>query len=813
MYKNRCIKHETVIKNGGSMKKSIFCFLIIIAALFSNFVFGAIPAEERTALIALYNSTNGDGWADKTGWKTSPLHTDGFGMPGTEGSWYGVTVTGGHVTKILMRCNKLTGEIPSELGDLSELEEFYIINSDEAIEEYWNHVGGTIPSELGKLGKLKKLDISGGLLIGSIPAELGNLGNLEELVLAGNKLGGAVPTELGKLSKLKSLWLSSNQLSSIPKELGNLGNLQGLGLSGNRLSGGIPSELGNLSNLQTFDLSYNRLSGGIPSQLGNLSKLTYLGLRGNQLSGSIPYEIGNLGNLVYLFLFDNRLSGSIPSSFTNLTKLETLEIGLNCLSATDPALIAWLNSHFPGWDDNQDRCGGTSSELVFSRHRLNFSYIISGSIPNPQTVQISNTGGGEVNWSGSCPTPWLTFTPTYGTGVSEMSVSVDPSGLAAGDYSTQIIIMDPYVNDVYYSVDISLHVYQQGETHAPFGAFATPKEGSSVSNSIPVTGWALDNIGIANVKIYNGDTYIGDAVFVDGARPDVEALYPTYPYNYKAGWGYMLLTRTLPNGGNGTYTLTAKATDMEGNVVTLGSKTITIDNAHAVKPFGAVDTPTQGGTASGKSFTNFGWVLTPQPNSIPVDGSTINVFIDGVLQGHPGYDVNRPDIAELFPGYANTGGAGGYFYFDTTVLKNGVHTISWDVTDSAGNSDGIGSRYFTVSNTGTSGDLQVLNDTRLSKYIEPSEGFNTDEGDADHIEIKELERIHLPVANTLKGYLVVGGQLRDLPIGSTLDSARGIFYWQPGPGFVGEYRFVFIVKGANGQYTKKNIVVNIKPKN
>jgi hypothetical protein len=31
-------------------------------------------------------------------------------------------------------------------------------------------------------------------------------------------------------------------------------------------------------------------------------------------------------------------------------------------------------------------------------------------------------------------------------------------------------------------------------------------------------------------------------------------------------------------------------------------------------------------------------------------------------------------------------------------LENGVHTISWVVTDDAGVSDGIGSRYFTVQN-------------------------------------------------------------------------------------------------------------------
>jgi hypothetical protein len=293
----------------------------------------------------------------------------------------------------------------------------------------------------------------------------------------------------------------------------------------------------------------------------------------------------------------------------------------------------------------------------------------------------------------------------------------------------------------------------------------------------------------------------------------------------------MLLTHFLPNGGNGAYTLSAKATDMEGNEVILGSKTITCDNAHAVKPSGAIDTPTQGGTALGKNFVNYGWALTPQPNSIPVDGSTINVVIDGVVKGHPVYNIFRTDIAALFPGYANTNGAVGYYYLDTTKLANGVHTIAWTVSDTGGNSDGIGSRYFSVLNTETSdeplgvrGQGSGVGDERrgeppCSPVFDPYSRSLTFDG-IINFEIKELERVEInlsdegvaPQAIGVEGYLVVSDQLRELPIGSTLDKDRGVFYWQPGPGFVGEYRFVFIGKDDQGQYTRKNMVVNINPK-
>jgi Leucine-rich repeat (LRR) protein len=156
-------------------------------------------------------------------------------------------------------------------------------------------------------------------LSGAIPSELGNLSNLEYLYLRRNQLSGAIPSELGNLSNLSTLNFIANQLSgAIPSELGNLSNLSSLHLSANQLSGAIPSEFGNLSSLSSLGLFENQLSGAIPSELGNLSNLEFLSLRNNQLSGSIPIELGNLSNLGYLYLYSNQLSGVIPESICNL---------------------------------------------------------------------------------------------------------------------------------------------------------------------------------------------------------------------------------------------------------------------------------------------------------------------------------------------------------------------------------------------------------------------------------------------------------------------------------------------------------------
>jgi hypothetical protein len=246
-------------------------------------------------------------------------------------------------------------------------------------------------------------------------------------------------------------------------------------------------------------------------------------------------------------------------------------------------------------------------------------------------------------------------------------------------------------------IAVHLKVIQSSDDQPPFGHFATPGDGAVVSGSIPVTGWVLDDIDMARVEIYAGGNYIGNAVFTENARPDVEEAFPGYPKNHLAGWGYMLLTNPLPDS---TYTIDALAVDITGHQVLLGSTTIKIDNRSAVKPFGAIDLPVQGGSAFGTKYRIQGWVLTPPPNKIPEYGSTINVYVDGEYLGHATYNIYRADIAALFPGYANSNGAMAYFDFDTTSFPNGVHTLHWTATDNAGNTDGIGSRYFTIQNSG-----------------------------------------------------------------------------------------------------------------
>ena len=118
-----------------------------------------IPLKECQALVALFESTNGENWKDNSGW----LRTT------TPCSWYGVTCSAENV---------------------------------ESIDLSYNQLSGTIPAQLGKLEKLYRLDLSYNELSGSLPDELASQG-LVERRLWGNRLDGTIFAVSGPLNRVE----------------------------------------------------------------------------------------------------------------------------------------------------------------------------------------------------------------------------------------------------------------------------------------------------------------------------------------------------------------------------------------------------------------------------------------------------------------------------------------------------------------------------------------------------------------------------------------------------------------------------------
>ncbi len=204
---------------------------------FNYLAYQGISVKERQALIALYNANNGDSWVNRGGWKDAPLEADGFGGHGSEGNWYGVTVT-----------NPFGGEGIVEINP-------YVTG----INESGNTMSGPLPSAIGDLAQLQGLRLEGGLT-GPLPNSMSNLIQLSALDLRNNNLTGNIPAFLGDLTRLTNLQLHQNMFTGpIPEDLGNCTNLFILFLSDNGLAGPLPGSLSNLTKLSETGCHRNGL--------------------------------------------------------------------------------------------------------------------------------------------------------------------------------------------------------------------------------------------------------------------------------------------------------------------------------------------------------------------------------------------------------------------------------------------------------------------------------------------------------------------------------------------------------------------------
>ncbi|KAH9723339.1 Receptor-like protein 1 [Citrus sinensis] len=90
-----------------------------------------------------------------------------------------------------LSCNKLTGEIPTQIGYLTRI---------RALNLSHNNLTGTIPTTFSNLKQIESLDLSYNLLHGKIPPQLIVLNTLAVFRVAYNNLSGKIPDRVAQFS-------------------------------------------------------------------------------------------------------------------------------------------------------------------------------------------------------------------------------------------------------------------------------------------------------------------------------------------------------------------------------------------------------------------------------------------------------------------------------------------------------------------------------------------------------------------------------------------------------------------------------------
>jgi uncharacterized protein (TIGR03437 family) len=114
------------------------------------------------------------------------------------------------------------------------------------------------------------------------------------------------------------------------------------------------------------------------------------------------------------------ITAALPSSLTGF-----MTIAVNALTGGD---VLGIMAATP-----------SPSTIAAAPAGLQFSYTIGGAAPAAQTVQITNTGSGALNFAAAAANAsWLSVTPASATAPATLTVSVSPAGLSAGTYTGTI---------------------------------------------------------------------------------------------------------------------------------------------------------------------------------------------------------------------------------------------------------------------------------------------------------------------------------------------------------------------------------------
>jgi hypothetical protein len=192
------------------------------------------------------------------------------------------------------------------------------------------------------------------------------------------------------------------------------------------------------------------------------------------------------------------------------------------------------------------------------------------------------------------------------------------------------------------------------DTEAPQTAITAPTAGQTIGGTFNLQATASDDVGVTKVEFYAGNTLL--------------ATDSTAPYGYG-------LNTTSGNFPNGAYSFTSLAYDAAGNQTRSPAVSANIYNAPA-------DT-----TAPTVSITS------------PVANSTVSGTINISATASDASGINRVEFSVNGGSPANSDPTSPYgFFYDTTGLSKGTHTITAKAFDNAGNSK-TASVTVTVDNT------------------------------------------------------------------------------------------------------------------
>jgi hypothetical protein len=326
-----------------------------------------------------------------------------------------------------------------------------------------------------------------------------------------------------------------------------------------------------------------------------------------------------------------------------------------------------------------------------------------GSAINPASLQVKVDGV-------------LVGTATYGTSRADVcdayparigcpnvgfTYSLNTAELTPGTHTITVYAADSDVpSPGVGSASVTVAVSTGAPSGPPSVNIDTPTPNQSVSGTVSVTGWAIDNtsaigtaINPASVQVQVDGVLVGTATYGVN-RGDVCAAYPGRAGCPNVGFTYQLDTAAFSVG---THTITVYASDSDVPSPGVGSASVTVTVSGGAPPSVNIDDPAPNAAVSGTILVT-GWAIdNTSAIGTAINPNSLQVKVDGYVYGIATYGGDRADVCAAYPGRAGCPNVGFNFELNTAPLSPGAHTITVSATDSDDPTPDTGSASVTIS--------------------------------------------------------------------------------------------------------------------
>ena len=182
---------------------------------------------------------------------------------------------------------------------------------------------------------------------------------------------------------------------------------------------------------------------------------------------------------------------------------------------------------------------GTGPAMAIDRSSLIFSAVTNGAAftakTGTQAVRLTQSGSGTVTWTATSNAPWLLVangsgpagSQASGSGSATLNLSVQFAPALSSPQTGTITLDFSGAGNSAGPITVTLNTFAARLAAAPIGAFDADRRHHRRRRLDRGDGWTLDDVGTTQVRIMRNpvagegtaDIFIGNAIFIDGARP------------------------------------------------------------------------------------------------------------------------------------------------------------------------------------------------------------------------------------------------------------------------------------------------------